>query len=108
MAPPRRPLAAIALVALIGTSCSNAPGETGGGGDQNDPPGATPNPAELQELQKKLPEYATCMRENGVEDFPDPGADGIIQYYGDPDPLEFKSASEKCDDLLPEDRGRNR
>jgi hypothetical protein len=108
MAPPRRLLAAIALVALIGAGCSNAPAETGGGGDQNAPAGATPNPAELQELQKKLPEYAKCMRENGVEDFPDPGADGTIQYYGDTDPQEFTSASEKCDDLLPPDRGQNR
>jgi hypothetical protein len=48
------------------------------------------------------------MRESGVEDFPDPGADGTVQYYGDADPVEFTSASEKCDDLLPEDRGRNR
>ncbi len=134
MAPPRRLLTAIALVALIGAGCSNAPaetgsgggarpattgnpsiepdpiapGETGGGGDQNDPAGAAPNPVALQELQEKLPEYAKCMRENGVEDFPDPGADGTIQYYGNSDPVEFKSASEKCDDLLPEERGRNR
>lgn len=48
------------------------------------------------------------MRENGVEDFPDPGADWTIQYYGDTDLQEFTSASEKCDDLLPPDRGRNR
>jgi hypothetical protein len=48
------------------------------------------------------------MRENGVEDFPDLGADGTIQYYGASDPQEFTSASEKCDDLLPPDRGRNR
>jgi hypothetical protein len=48
------------------------------------------------------------MRKNGVEDFPDPGADGTIQYYGASDPQEFTSASEKCDDLLPPDRVRNR
>ena len=122
MAPPRRLLAAIALVVLIGAGCSNAPaetgsgggekpatqgspstepdsnapGETGGGGDQNAPAGATPSPAELQE---KLPELARCMRENGVEDFPDPGADGSIQYYGGSP--EFTSAQEKCRDILP-------
>jgi hypothetical protein len=48
---------------------------SGGGGDHNAPAGATPNPAELQELQKKLPEFATCMRESGVGDGPDLGAD---------------------------------
>ncbi len=108
MAPPRRLLAAVALVVLIGAGCSNAPGGTGSGGDQDDPAEAASDPAVLQALQEKLPEYAKCMRENGVEDFPDPGADGTIQYYGNSDPVEFKSASEKCDDLLPEERGRNR
>ncbi|GAA1254688.1 hypothetical protein GCM10009609_17530 [Pseudonocardia aurantiaca] len=54
----------MAAIALIGTGCSNALAETGSGGDQNAPAGATPNPAER------------------------------------------KSASEKCDDLLPEGRGR--
>lgn len=38
-----------------------------------------------------------CMRKNGVENFPDPGADGGIQMDGsiekDPD---FKAADEKC------------
>jgi hypothetical protein len=134
MAPPGRLLAAIAQVALIGAGCSNAPaetgsdggenpategspstepdpntpGETGGGGDQNDPAGAAPNPAELQELQKNLPEFTKCMRENGVEDFPDPGPDGTIQYQGDSDRPEFASASEKCDDLVPPPPGPNR
>jgi hypothetical protein len=132
--PPRRLLAAVALVALIGTGCSNAPvetgsgggekpgtqggpsaepnsnaaGGTGGGGDQDAPAGATPDPTELRELRERLPEFARCMRENGVEDFPDPGPDGIVQYDGDSDQPEFGSAAEKCDDLLPPQPGRNR
>jgi hypothetical protein len=44
------------------------------------------------------------MRENGVEDFPDPDADGHILYYGD-DP-DMESTSEKCDELLDASRGR--
>jgi hypothetical protein len=120
MAPPGRLLAAVALVALIGTGCSNAPAATGGGGgekpategspstetggDQNAPAEATPSPAELQELLKERRESATCMRENGVEDFPDPDANGHILYYGD-DP-DMESAREKCDELQPGDRGR--
>jgi hypothetical protein len=116
----------LAAVALIGTGCSNAPaetgsggvekpattgssgsnatGETGDGGDQNGPVGPAPSPAELQELLKERRESAKCMRENGVEDFPDPDANGYILYYGD-DP-DMKSASEKCDDLMRADRGR--
>ena len=120
----------MALVALIGAGCSNAPTETGSGagenpatqgspsteadsneagdGDQNAAAGAAPDPAELRELQERLPAYAKCMRENGVADFPDPGPDGTIQYQGDSDRPEFASASEKCDDLVPPPPGPNR
>jgi hypothetical protein len=68
MAPPRRLLAAIGLVALIGAGNSNAPADTGSGGAEK------------------------------------PATDGSPST----EPLEFKSASEKSDDLLPADRGRNR
>lgn len=109
--PPRWLLTAVALVALMGTGCSNAPGETGGGGGggggQDNPSAAAPDSATLHELQKKLPEYALCMRANGVKDFPDPGPDGIVQYYGDSHSAAFTSATRKCADILPEDRGPN-
>ncbi|GAA0910226.1 hypothetical protein [Pseudonocardia zijingensis] len=106
-------LAAVALVALIGTGCSNAPAETGGAapapagnsdsnatgetgdvGDRTGPTGPPPSPAELEELLEVRREAARCMRENGVEDFPDPDANGHILYYGD-DP-DMESAREKC------------
>jgi hypothetical protein len=116
VAPSGRLVAAVALVALIGTGCSNTPAETGSGGgeksatagssstetggDQSAPAGATPSPAELEERRKS----AKCMRENGVEDFPDPDANGHILYYGD-DP-DMESASAKCDERQPGDRVR--
>jgi hypothetical protein len=110
LAPPRRLLAAIALVALIGTGCSNAHADTGSGGgggggenaagDQNAAAEVTPNP----ERTKKRFELARCMRENGVEDFPDPDDNGIILYYGE-DP-EFRSAQEKCAHISPRPEGR--
>ena len=99
----RSRLAAIALVTLIGTGCSNVPAETGDIGDQSGPVGPPPSPAELQELLEKRRESARCMRENGVEDFPDPDANGHIMYYGD-DP-DMKATSEKCFDLMAADRG---
>lgn len=124
-APHRRLLAATVLVALIGTGCANAPaetgsgggeepattgssgsdttGDTGGGGDQTGPTGPPPSPAQLHELLEERRKSAACMRENGVEDFPDPDANGYILYYGD-DP-DMTSASEKCDDLMRTDRG---
>lgn len=116
LSPSGRLLTAIALVALIGAGCSSAPAATGGGeganpatgsptgdvGDQTGPVGPAPSPAELQELLKERRESARCMRENGVDDFPDPDADGHTLYYGD-DP-DMKSAREKCDALTRPDR----
>jgi hypothetical protein len=100
MAPPRRLLAAVALVTLIGTGCSNAHADTGSGGgenagDQNAAAEVTSNPERF--------ELARCMRENGVEDFPDPDDNGVILYYGE-DP-EFRSAQEKCAHISPRPEG---
>jgi hypothetical protein len=92
-----RPLAVIALVALIGAGCSDAPAETGGGGGENAAAESSPNP----ELKEKLPEFAKCMRENGVQDFPDPDGQGVIRFHGDAHTPEFESARENCRDLLP-------
>jgi hypothetical protein len=56
----------------------------------------------MEKLLKERRESAKCMRENGVEEFPDPDANGHILYYGD-DP-DMKSANEKCDTRQPGDR----
>jgi hypothetical protein len=121
MAPPRRLLAAIALVALIGAGCANAPAETGGGGGEQPAtaggPSSEPDPnaaggtsvgggenaaAESSPITREDSlKFAECMRENGMEDFPDPDAAGIIQYYGEPDPAEFAAANEACRHLRP-------
>jgi hypothetical protein len=98
-------IALVALVALIGAGCANAPADTGGGGDRNGPAGPAPGPTELQELLEERRESARCMRENGVEDFPDPDANGHILYYGD-DP-DMTSASEECDTRPPAEREQN-
>jgi hypothetical protein len=122
-APPRRLLAAIALVALIGAGCANTPAETGSGGGENlatsGSPSIEPDPNAAggiagggdqnaaTEGSPNLPEFAKCMRENGVEDFPDPGPDGTIQYSGGAAQPEFKSAQEKCRHFWPRPEGRN-
>lgn len=59
------------------------------------------SPEELAEARK----FSECMRENGVEDFPDPDADGSIVIEGgamDVDD-EFKAAQEACSAHLPGD-----
>lgn len=123
---PGRLLAAVAMVALVGAGCANAPAGTGSGGDEN--PATTGDPSTEPDPNaaggtggggsgdenaategSPIPtenslKFAECIRENGVEDFPDPDANGFILYYGD-DP-DMESASEKCDDRQPGDRVR--
>ncbi|MFY1674628.1 hypothetical protein ACN27G_32590 [Plantactinospora sp. WMMB334] len=54
------------------------------------------NPEQVEQLRK----MATCMRENGVPDFPDPGPDGTMQLPGRGalklDDPTFQAAMEKC------------
>lgn len=52
------------------------------------------------EQVEKVRQLARCMRENGVPDFPDPAADGSVQFNGaagfDPDNPTMRAALEKC------------
>jgi hypothetical protein len=59
-------------------------------------------------VQEAMLEFAQCMRDNGVEDMPDPGEDGfgptlLEEGQGDPD---WDAAIEACQDLLGEVRGQ--
>jgi hypothetical protein len=90
---PLRPLAALAMVALIGASCS---GNGSSGGSKN----AT--------NRDKATKFAGCMRENGVSAFPDPNASGELTIDGiangsslDPSTAAFKTAIGACRDLEP-------
>jgi hypothetical protein len=63
-------------------------------------------PPKLDAAQvEKLRQFARCMRENGVPDFPDPSTDGMIKIGprpgGGPDDTKFKAAEEKCRQYLP-------
>ena len=63
----RRPLAAIALIAvaaLIGACGSSAPAQTGAG--------------DVTTHHEKAVKFAECMRSNGVSGFPDPNASGQL------------------------------
>jgi hypothetical protein len=91
-----RPLAALAMVALIGAGCSDAPDENGSAGNTN---------AANQEQAVK---FAECMRDNGVSEFPDPDASGTLTIDGvlngsslDPSSAEWQNAIAACEDLQP-------
>ena len=54
------------------------------------------------EMEKKARDYAKCMRDNGVEDFPDPQPDqpGVRVEKKQADDPDFKKAQEKCQSIL--------
>jgi len=88
------PLAAVALVVLIGAGCG---GNDSGGADN----AAAAN-------QEKAVKFAQCMRENGISEFPDPDASGNLTIDGvlngssiDSDSPTWKGAIAACDDLQP-------
>jgi hypothetical protein len=92
-----RPLAALAMVALIMAGCSNAPAEdentATGGGNKN---------------TTKAVRFAECMRDHGVREFPDPDASGGLTIDGvvngsslDTNTPAWKEAIGACKDLQP-------
>ena len=88
-----RPLAALAMLALIIAGCSNAPAGAG-----------TNTPTNREQGVK----FAACMRANGVTQFPDPDASGnlTIDQIANGSSLDtssaaFKQALSACKDLEP-------
>ena len=98
----RRPLAALALIAIaasISACGSTAPTGTGTGSS-----GANNIAANAQKAVK----FARCMRSNGVAEFPDPSASGKLTIDGivngsslDPSAPAFKQAISACKHLEP-------
>ena len=93
--PTLRPLAALALVALICSGCSNAPS------DNN----AANNTAANHDQAVK---FAECMRNNGVSQFPDPDPSGSFTIDGvvngsslDTTSAAWKNAIDACKGLEP-------
>jgi hypothetical protein len=90
------PLAALAMVALIGAGCSDAPDENGSADNTN------------AANQAQGVKFAECMRDNGVSEFPDPDASGGLTIDGvlngsslDSSTPTWKAAMGACKDLQP-------
>ena len=84
-----RNLVALAMIAVIGAGCSDAP-------------------AENENASGQAVRFAECMRDNGVGDFPDPDASGELTIDGvlngsslDPSSPAWKEAIRACKDLQP-------
>jgi len=94
-----RPLARLTVLALITLGVAGCGSGAAGSDDTGGGSGAQ---------QAKAERFATCMREHGVRDFPDPDAsgeltiDGVVNGSGlDPDGPAWKRAAAACKDLQP-------
>jgi hypothetical protein len=99
-----RPLAALAMVALIGAGCSNGSAENGNTGTGTGSSGGNKNATNRDKATK----FAECMRDNGVSEFPDPDASGGLTIDGvlngsslNPSTPAWKTAIGACKDLQP-------
>jgi hypothetical protein len=88
----RRLLAALVLVAAVAAGCSDPAEET-----------SADNPTRDQAMR-----FAQCMRDNGVQDFPDPDPSGELTVDHvlngtslDPNTAAWKKAIEACRQLQP-------
>jgi hypothetical protein len=100
----RRPLAALALVAL---TCAGCGSNAASGADNGTGTGAGTAPKPAGPRQEAV-RFAACMRDNGVAAFPDPDASGRLTIDGvlngsslDPDSAAWKQAISACKDLQP-------
>jgi hypothetical protein len=104
----RRPLAALALIAMAAliSACGSSAAATGGGAGNNTAgTGAGNNTAASAQQGVK---FAECMRRNGVSQFPDPSGSGKITLDGivngsslDPNSPAFTHAIGACKHLEP-------
>jgi hypothetical protein len=99
------PISALAALALA--ACGGGSGEAGIATAVTDgapTPTATATAGSVAEYVEGVRNYAKCMRENGVADFPDPGPRGEIEI-GDlgkrKSDQTFVTASQKCKSLHP-------
>jgi hypothetical protein len=99
--------AGLAVVVLLGGGAALALNGGGGDGD-DDTTSSSDDDGSSQE--DALFEFAQCMRDHGLEDFPDPqvDADGGISIGGSMadrrDSEEFKAAQEACEHILDDAR----
>jgi hypothetical protein len=92
-----RPLAALAMLAVIVAGCSNAPASTSSIGSNS-----------TATTREKAVKFAECMRANGVSAFPDPDASGQLTIDAvangssvDTSSAAFEQALSACKHLEP-------
>ena len=93
-----RPLAALAIVALIGAGCSNGSAENGNTGTGSS--AGTGGNKKLTARDKAV-KFAECIRAHGVSDFPDPNEKNQFEYGVSVSPAVWKQATTACKGLQP-------
>ena len=97
-----RPLAVLALAALIGAGCgSSAPSETGTASSSGTASSADTGGTKKAPDQDKAVKFAECIRGHGVPHFPDPDAKGDFVFGIDVSPAVWQKAVDACKDLEP-------
>lgn len=105
----RRLLTALAAVALL--AAAGCGGSDGDGGSSTSGGGSGSASASADAGADRGVQFAECMRENGVPDFPDPSEDGRIMMRVGPggiqaDPATLEAAQQACQEFAPEGRGQ--
>jgi hypothetical protein len=102
-----RPLAALAVVAVIGAGCGGT-STSGGTTSTATPTTATPAATTTTSPRTKAVLFSECMRANGVSGFPDPDATGALTIDAvangssvDTDSPAFEQALSACKELEP-------
>ena len=103
-----RPLAALAMVTLIGAGCSKGPAHTDAATTGNTAK-TTGNTATASgktattsaDEREQGVKFAECVREHGVPDFPDPNASGDFEYGVSVTKEVWTKAVDACKDLQP-------
>jgi hypothetical protein len=107
-----RPLAALAMLALIVAGCSNGSAGNGNTGTASNTGTATSTGTAGSSTaashngtatpREKAVKFAECMRENGYPDFPDPKASGEFPTFGiSVSPAVWIKALRACKELQP-------
>ena len=100
-----RPLAVLAMVALIGVisaGCgSNAASETGTAGSAGTTSDSGSGGNKQATARDKAVKFAECIRAHGVSDFPDPNEKNQFEYGVSVTPAVWDKATTACKDLQP-------
>ena len=97
-----RPLAALAMVALISAGCgSNAPSETATASNSGTASSSGTGGNKKLTARDKAVKFAECIRAHGVSDFPDPNAKNQFEYGVSVTLAVWKRATTACKDLQP-------